>query len=56
VIKGLKAALEYLGICSGALAEPLHPLGAAERAAIAREAAALASAVLVGQRDQPLVG
>ncbi len=26
VIKGLKAALERLGICSGALAEPLHPL------------------------------
>lgn len=26
VIKGLKAALERLGICCGALAEPLHPL------------------------------
>lgn len=34
VIKGLKAALEHLGVCRGALAPPLHPLAEETRSRI----------------------
>lgn len=55
VIKGIKAALEGLGICCGALAEPLHPLGLSECELIGIELAELASTIDVQHGDQSLI-
>lgn len=55
VIKGIKAALEGLGICCGALAEPLHPLGLNECELIGVELAELASTIDIRQGDQSLI-